>query len=100
VGEIASDGILDVGQNTLAVEAEATHIPTEFEISVEGLQVGDAVHARDIKLPANVTLTGDPDAVIVHVVAKSTNADIEALDAETAAAASAASAEAAPAADE
>jgi large subunit ribosomal protein L25 len=99
VGEISSDGMLDVGHNTLAVEAEATNIPTEFEISVEGLQVGDAIHARDIKLPANVTLTGDPDAVIVHVVAKSTNADIEALDAETAATASAASADAA-AADE
>jgi large subunit ribosomal protein L25 len=93
VGEINSDGMLDVGHNTLAVEAEATHIPSEFEVSVEGLTVGDAIHARDIKLPANVTLTGDPDAVIVHVVAKSTNADIEALDAETAATASASSAE-------
>jgi large subunit ribosomal protein L25 len=84
VGEINSDGMLDVSHNTLAVEAEATHIPAEFEISVEGLQVGDAIHARDVKLPANVTLTGDPDAVLVHVVAKPTNADIDELDAETA----------------
>jgi large subunit ribosomal protein L25 len=100
VGDVASDGMLDVSHNTLAVEAEATHIPSEFEISVEGLQVGDAIHARDVKLPANVTLTGDPDAVLVHVVARSTNADIDALDAETASTASAASAEAAAAADE
>jgi large subunit ribosomal protein L25 len=99
VGEISSDGMLDVGHNTLAVEAEATNIPTEFEISVEGLQVGDAIHARDIKLPANVTLTGDPDAVLVHVVAKPTNADIDELDAGTADAAAESTAAAAQQAD-
>jgi large subunit ribosomal protein L25 len=97
VGEISSDGMLDVSHNTLAVEAEATHIPVEFEVSVEGLQVGDAIHARDIKLPANVTLTGDPDAVLVHVVAKPTNADIDELDAETAETAATESSEAAAA---
>jgi large subunit ribosomal protein L25 len=78
VGDITSDGMLDVSQNTLSVEAEATHIPSEFEISVEGFQIGDAIHARDIKLPANVTLAGDPDAVIVHVVAKQTAAQFDA----------------------
>ncbi|MDX6257772.1 MAG: large subunit ribosomal protein [Frankiales bacterium] len=78
VGDITSDGMLDVGANTLSVEAEATHIPSEFEISVEGFQIGDAVHARDIKLPANVTLAGDPDQVLVHVVAKQTAAQLDA----------------------
>jgi large subunit ribosomal protein L25 len=81
-GDITSDGMLDVSQNTLTVEAEATHIPSEFAISVEGFQVGDAIHARDIKLPANVTLAGDPDAVLVHVLAKQTAAQ---FDADTAA---------------
>lgn len=78
VGEVTSDGMLDVLANTVSVEAEATHIPTEFEISVEGFQIGEAVHARDIKLPANVTLAGDPDAVIVHVLAKQTVAQFDA----------------------
>ena len=80
VGDISTDGMLDVSQNSLSVEAEATQIPTEFEISVEGFQVGDSIHARDIKLPANVTLAGDPDAVIVHVVSKQT---AEQFDADT-----------------
>jgi large subunit ribosomal protein L25 len=74
--------MLDVSQTSLTVEAEATHIPTEFEISVQGFQIGDAVHARDIKLPDGVTLAGDPDATIVHVVAKQT---AEQFEAETAA---------------
>ena len=78
VGDITREGMLDVLANTLSVEAEATHIPSEFEISVEGFQVGDSVHARDIKLPANVTLAGDPDAVIVHVLAKQTEAEFDA----------------------
>ena len=70
--------MLDVSQTTLSVEAEATHIPSDFEINVDGFQVGDAIHARDIKLPANVTLAGDPDAVLVHVVAKQTAAQFDA----------------------
>ncbi len=78
VGDITSDGMLDVSQTTLSVEAEATHIPSDFEINVDGFQVGDAIHARDIKLPANVTLAGDPDAVLVHVVAKQTAAQFDA----------------------
>uniref|UniRef100_A0AAU2V7T9 Large ribosomal subunit protein bL25 n=1 Tax=Streptomyces sp. NBC_00003 TaxID=2903608 RepID=A0AAU2V7T9_9ACTN len=55
--------------NTLSVEAEATHIPTSVTVSIEGLEAGAAIHAKDIKLPAGTTLATDPDAVVIQILA-------------------------------
>ncbi|GGT98496.1 50S ribosomal protein L25/general stress protein Ctc [Streptomyces violascens] len=55
--------------NTLSVEAEATHIPTSVSVSIEGLEAGAAIHAKDIKLPAGTTLATDPEAVVIQILA-------------------------------
>ncbi|KOU52698.1 50S ribosomal protein L25/general stress protein Ctc [Streptomyces sp. WM6378] len=55
--------------NTLSVEAEATHIPTSVTVSIEGLEAGAAIHAKDIELPAGTTLATDPDAVVIQILA-------------------------------
>ncbi|MEV6163095.1 50S ribosomal protein L25/general stress protein Ctc [Streptomyces sp. NPDC052052] len=69
-GELAPGGnLLEYVQNTLHVEAEATHIPESVTVSVEGLDGGASVHAKDIELPEGVVLVGDEDAVILQVVA-------------------------------
>jgi large subunit ribosomal protein L25 len=81
-GEIVSGGLLDHQLVTLNVEAEATHIPSEFHVSVDGFEVGRAVHAKDVALPAGVTLLGDPEAVVVHVIAAPTAEQVEAELAE------------------
>lgn len=61
--------LLEHALNTLPVEAEATHIPETVTISVEGLVAGDSVLAKDVKLPQGVTLTVEPDDVVVQVLA-------------------------------
>jgi len=81
-GQPTSDGLLDTSLTALPVEAEATHIPTEFTVDVEGLGVGDAVHARDVDLPAGVTLAVDGDAVVLHVMAAPSAEEVEAELAE------------------
>ncbi|MBV7699648.1 50S ribosomal protein L25/general stress protein Ctc [Streptomyces sp. TRM70350] len=69
-GELAPGGnLLEHVLNALPVEAEATHIPESFTVSVEGLQAGDAVHAKDVKLPNGVTLAVEEDAVVLQVLA-------------------------------
>jgi large subunit ribosomal protein L25 len=68
VGEIASDGLLEHTLNTLSVEAEATHIPTSIELSVEGLEVGAQILAKDVTLPRGAELSTDPEHVVVHVL--------------------------------
>ncbi|MFJ9740417.1 50S ribosomal protein L25/general stress protein Ctc [Streptomyces sp. NPDC101166] len=69
-GELAAGGnLLEHVLNALPVEAEATHIPESVTVSVEGLEAGASVHAKDIKLPSGVTLAVDEDAVVLQVLA-------------------------------
>ncbi|WP_028804910.1 50S ribosomal protein L25/general stress protein Ctc [Streptomyces sp. 142MFCol3.1] len=69
-GELAAGGnLLEHVLNTLPVEAEATHIPESVTVSVEGLEAGASVHAKDITLPKGTTLAIDEDAVVLQVLA-------------------------------
>ncbi|MFI1866583.1 50S ribosomal protein L25/general stress protein Ctc [Streptomyces jumonjinensis] len=69
-GELAPGGfLLEHVLNTLTVEAEATHIPESFTVSVAGLAGGASVLAKDIPLPAGVTLAVEEDTVVLQVLA-------------------------------
>ncbi|MFD8974555.1 MULTISPECIES: 50S ribosomal protein L25/general stress protein Ctc [unclassified Streptomyces] len=69
-GELAAGGnLLEHVLNTLSVEAEATHLPEAVTVSVEGLEAGASVLAKDITLPAGSTLVTDADAVVLQVLA-------------------------------
>ncbi|MEU0986537.1 50S ribosomal protein L25/general stress protein Ctc [Streptomyces sp. NPDC005953] len=67
--------------NTLTVEAEATHIPESVTVSVEGLEAGAAIHAKDIALPKGTTLAIDEDAVVIQIL--SAQAEEPAADSES-----------------
>ncbi|MEU6507266.1 50S ribosomal protein L25/general stress protein Ctc [Streptomyces sp. NPDC046942] len=68
-GELAPGGnLLEHVLAALPVEAEATHIPEAVTVSVEGLEAGASVHAKDIKLPNGVTLAVEEDAVVLQVL--------------------------------
>ena len=77
-GEVFSGGLLDQQLVQIAVEAEATHIPDGVDVDVEGMQVGAAVHAKDLALPEGTTLQVDPEALVLHVLAAPTAEEIEA----------------------
>ncbi|MCT4356480.1 50S ribosomal protein L25/general stress protein Ctc [Streptomyces sp. Je 1-79] len=69
-GELAAGGnLLEHVLNTLSVEAEATHIPEAVTVSVEGLEAGASVLAKDIALPKGSTLVTEADAVVLQVLA-------------------------------
>ncbi|MER5442060.1 50S ribosomal protein L25/general stress protein Ctc [Streptomyces sp. NPDC002790] len=69
-GELAPGGnLLEHVLNTLSVETEATHIPESVVVSVEGLEAGASIHAKDITLPKGTTLATDEDAVVLQVLA-------------------------------
>lgn len=61
--------MLETLQNTISVEAEATHIPTEVTVSIAGLEAGDTIHAKDLVLPSGTTLAVDGDIAVLQVVA-------------------------------
>ncbi|MDQ0404305.1 50S ribosomal protein L25/general stress protein Ctc [Streptomyces sp. NPDC000349] len=68
-GELAPGGfLLEYVLDALPVEAEATHIPEHVTVSVEGLEAGASIHAKDVKLPSGVKLAVEEDAVVVQVL--------------------------------
>jgi large subunit ribosomal protein L25 len=80
-GEVAPDGMLDQQLVQIPVEAEATSIPRGIDVNVEGMEIGAAVHAGDLKLPAGVSLQVDPEALVLHVIAQPTAEEPEEAEA-------------------
>ena len=100
VGESYPGTIHVVETQTLSLEAEATHLPSEVEVSIEGLTGGSSVTAGEITLPEGSTLLSDPDLTVVAISVPHASADdlaAEAAASEIAASQSAASAAAAEA---
>ncbi|GAB2568229.1 50S ribosomal protein L25/general stress protein Ctc [Microlunatus antarcticus] len=82
-GEAAPDALVDVVANSIPVEAEATHIPVNVVVSIEGLKAGTQITAGDITLPEGSTLSGlDPEALIINITAAATAEQVEAELAE------------------
>jgi large subunit ribosomal protein L25 len=80
-GNLIPDGFLDQQLVSLSVIAEATHIPQNIEISIQDLQIGQSIHAGQVKLPEGTTLETDPEAVVVHITGAQS---AESFDAELA----------------
>lgn len=81
VGEAAAETVVMVDAPSVSVEAAATSIPTEIEVSIEGLEAGTQILLGDLKLPEGVTVAGDPEALAVNITQAISQ---EALDAELA----------------
>ena len=91
---IKRGGTLNVVHHAIEVLCAPDAIPEKFEISLEGLQINEAVHLSSLKMPANVKLTThERDFTIATIAVPS------AIRSEAKEAADAAAAAAAPAAD-
>lgn len=77
VGEPSRDALVVTELSHVQVEAEATHIPESIEISLEGRQVGDQIHASDLALPSGVTLLTDPEILLINLVAAPTASQVQ-----------------------
>ncbi len=61
-------GSLNVAHHSVEVECLAQSIPDGFTVDLAGKVIGDAVHAYDLTLPANVKLVEGADMVIATIV--------------------------------
>ncbi|WP_062519665.1 50S ribosomal protein L25/general stress protein Ctc [Demequina silvatica] len=66
-GESFAGTIHVVEHASIQLEAEATHLPEGIEVSIEGLEEGAVVHAKDVVLPKGATLVTDGDVTIVTI---------------------------------
>jgi large subunit ribosomal protein L25 len=66
VGESPSGTLVQQGSNTVTVEADATNIPTEVQVDVSELEVGQSITAGDLDLPEGVSLAVEADTAVVQ----------------------------------
>ena len=98
VGESYPGTIHVFETQTLSLEVEATHIPNEVVVSIDGLTGGATITAGEITLPEGASLLTDPRLTVIAISVPHASADdlaAEAAASEIAASQSAASAAAA-----
>ncbi|GAA1427493.1 50S ribosomal protein L25/general stress protein Ctc [Microlunatus lacustris] len=81
-GEAAPDTLVVIDHNSIPVEADATAIPTEIVVSIEGLKPGTQILAKDITLPEGASLAIDPEALVINITGAQSEAALEAELAE------------------
>ena len=63
---VASGGTLDIVHHSLAIRGKARDLPEHIDLEVDHLEIGDAIRAREVVLPAGVeVLLGDEEAIII-----------------------------------
>ncbi len=78
----AADGMVDQNMFSLTVSAPPDRIPTEIEVDISALTVGDAIRVGDLQLPEGVSSEGDPeDPIAVGMITRSTLESIAADEA-------------------
>jgi large subunit ribosomal protein L25 len=80
-GDAGPEVLVVVDHNSVPIEAEATHLPEQIVVSVEGREPGTQILAGDLVLPDGASLGLDAETLIVNL----TNApSAEAIEAELA----------------
>ena len=67
--EDVKEGVLTQTLNELEIETDATHVPTEFQIAVNEMTIGDTLAVADIKVDAGISVLTDPEAAVVILAA-------------------------------
>jgi large subunit ribosomal protein L25 len=82
-GQISAigDGMLNQQLVQIPLEADATNIPQGIDVDVTDMEVGQSVHASDLKLPPGVTLQVEPDTLVLHVIARTAEEPAEEAEA-------------------
>jgi large subunit ribosomal protein L25 len=62
-------GLLELSLHALEVECLPQDLPDLLRVDVSALGIGDAIHVRDLQLPAGVTAKADADLAVVRVSA-------------------------------
>src|SRR5918995_1039206 len=72
-----------LGKEIIHLDFARVSADDSIRIDVSTLHLGGAVHVRELVLPEGVTLTADPDLLLVHVTSRAAEAGPEAGEGET-----------------
>ena len=77
-GESAPETIVALEATTIRVLADATDLPEELVVSVEGREAGDHIYAGDVKLAGGIELVDDEELMVVNVSQEMSAEELEA----------------------
>ena len=77
-GEAAPGAVVLQETDYVEIEIDALSIPDELTVSIEGKEIGDTLHASDVKLPEGAELISDAETLIVNVTYEQVDEDLEA----------------------
>ena len=64
---IAAGGVLVQPIHNLTVECLVIAVPESIRVNIDELQIGQAIHVKDLALPEGVIVKNDPEAIVVQV---------------------------------
>jgi large subunit ribosomal protein L25 len=67
---VTAGGVLVMQIHSLSVECLIINIPESIRVPIGDLQIDQAIHVRDLKLPEGVKVKNDPEAIVVQVSKK------------------------------
>jgi len=65
---IAEGGVFEVHLREILVRCLPMQIPEHIEFDISALEVGDAIHARDLVVPSDVAVVTPPEEVVATIV--------------------------------
>ncbi len=64
---VAEGGVVNQVLWEIEIECKAKDIPENIEVNISELNIGDAIHLKDVSLPAGVQALDDPEQLLVGV---------------------------------
>jgi large subunit ribosomal protein L25 len=66
---VIAGGIIEQPLHSLHIECLAIEVPDDISVRINALELGQAIHVRDLTdLPASVVIKNPADSIVVHVV--------------------------------
>ena len=77
IGEAAKGTLVVLEHDRISITADALSLPEFLEASIEGLEAGSHVTARDVVLPAGADLAADPEFMVAVITLAPTAEQLE-----------------------
>lgn len=65
---VLAGGVLEHSLHMLHVDCLAIKIPEAVLVKVQGLQIGQVIHVKELEIPEGVKVLNNPDAIVVRVI--------------------------------
>jgi len=66
---VIAGGIMEQPLHSLELDCLAHNIPDNLSVRINVLEIGDAIHVRDVEVPRGSKIHNAEDQIVVHVVA-------------------------------